>query len=155
MSFCQSLHNEEGNTFTNIKINTKETEVEGWKYIDDDDDPDSISLRQVPKHTLVYEITGPMFFAAADKFMQISTDTGIKVVILRMRSVPAMDITALHSLEVILENCKKRGITLVLSHVNEQPKQMMVKAGFDQRVGEENFVSHIDEAIALAESIDR
>jgi len=134
-------------------------EIKSWQYIgedyDEETDPDKISLRKVPRHTLVYEITGPMFFAAADKFMQISTDAGIKVVILRMRSVPAMDITALHSLEVILENCKKRGITLILSHVNEQPKQMMIKAGFDQKVGDENFVSHIDEAIALAESIDR
>jgi len=134
-------------------------EVKSWQYVgeeyDEENDPDKISLRKVPKHTLVYEITGPMFFAAADKFMQVSTAPEIKVIILRMRSVPAMDITALHSLEKILENCKKKDITLIMSHVNEQPMKMMIKAGFDTKVGEEYFVAHIDEAIALAESLDR
>lgn len=134
------------------------TEIKSWEYlgeeIDEENDPDKISLRKVPKHTLVYEINGPMFFAAADKFMQISTDPGIKVVILRMRSVPAMDITALHSLEKIMTTCKKRGITLLMSHVQDQPMAMMKKAGFDRVVGEDNFCAHIDDAIARAETLD-
>ena len=50
------------------------TEVQGWKYVDEADDPMSISLRKVPKNTLVYEISGPMFFAAADKILNISLD---------------------------------------------------------------------------------
>ena len=74
--------------------------------------------------------------------------------ILRMRSVPAMDITALHSLEKIMATCKKRGITLLMSHVQEQPMSMMRKAGFDQKVGEENFCAHIDDALARAEQLD-
>lgn len=131
------------------------TEIKSWKYLgeefDEENDPDKISLRKVPKKTLVYEICGPMFFAAADKFLQISTEPGIKVVILRMRSVPAMDVTALHSLNKIVENCKKRGITLLLSHVQEQPKSMMKKAGFVELVGEENFCAHIDDALKRAE----
>lgn len=135
------------------------TEIKSWEYlgetIDEENDPDKISLRKVPSHTLVYEISGPMFFAAADKFMQISTDPGIRVVILRMRSVPAMDISALHTLESIMETCKKRNITLVMSHVQPQPLSMMQKAGFYDLVGEENFCPHIDDAIARAESIDR
>ncbi len=48
------------------------TEVEGWKYLDEEDDPDSIALRAVPDHTLVYEVSGPMFFGAADKILKIS-----------------------------------------------------------------------------------
>ena len=134
------------------------TEIKSWEYlgeeIDEETDPDKISLRKVPKHTLVYEINGPMFFAAADKFMQISTAPGIKVVILRMRSVPAMDITALHSLEKIMATCKKREITLLMSHVQEQPMAIMKKAGFDKEVGEENFCAHIDDALARAEKLD-
>ena len=51
------------------------TEVKSWKYIgdniDENNDPDSINLKHVPKDTLVYEINGPMFFAAADKFLDI------------------------------------------------------------------------------------
>lgn len=135
------------------------TEVKGWKYIgeniDEENDPDKISLKQVPKHTLVYEIIGPMFFAAADKFLEISTEPGIKVVIIRMRGVPAMDVTALRSLRNMHEVCKKRGITLVLSHVQEQPRSMMEKAGFVDEVGEENFCPNIDAALEHAEALDK
>ena len=57
--------------------------------------------------------------------MDIHMESDIKVVIIRMRGVPAMDISALRSLKNIHNVCKKRGITLVLSHVQEQPKSMM------------------------------
>ena len=133
------------------------TEVKSWKYIgeniSENDDPESIRFKAVPKKTLVYEIIGPMFFAAADKFMDISLEQDIKVIIIRMRGVPAMDVTALRSLKMISATCKKRGITLLLSHVQEQPKAMMKKAGFASEVGEENFCSNIDEALSRAESL--
>lgn len=133
------------------------TEVKSWKYIgeniSENDDPESIRFKAVPKKTLVYEIIGPMFFAAADKFMDISLEQDIKVIIIRMRGVPAMDVTALRSLKMISATCKKRGITLLLSHVQEQPKAMMKKAGFASEVGEENFCSNIDEALRRAESL--
>lgn len=133
------------------------TEVKSWKYIgediDENNDPESINLKKVPKDTLVYEIIGPMFFAAADKFMEIHTDAGLKAVIIRMRGVPAMDVTALRSLKKIHEMCKKRGITLILSHVQEQPRTMMEKAGFVAEVGEENFCANIDVALAHAQEI--
>lgn len=133
------------------------TEVKSWKYIGEDidehNDPESIHLKAVPKHTVVYEIIGPMFFAAADKFMEIHTDTETKVVIIRMRGVPAMDISALRSLEKIEATCRKRGITLVLSHVQEQPRNMMEKAGFAGKIGELNFCENIDAALAHAETL--
>lgn len=132
------------------------TEVEGWKYIDDsddEDDPDSISLRQVPKHTLVYEISGPMFFGAADKILSISLNESINCIILRMRSVNAIDATAMHSLEQLEEKCESLKIKLVLSHVNDQPRKIMEKAGFVEKVGEEFFCSHIDDALAKAETL--
>lgn len=131
------------------------TEVEGWKYIDDEDDPDSISLREVPKKTLVYEISGPMFFAAADKIMQISLNEKDNCLILRMRSVSAIDATAMHRLEELLEKCKKHDITLILSHVNEQPMSVMQKANFIEHVGKENFCAHIDDALKRAEELSK
>lgn len=134
------------------------TAVKSWKYIgeeiDEENDPDKISLKVVPKHTLVYEIIGPMFFAAADKFLEISAEPGIKVVIIRMRGVPAMDVTALRSLRNMNNLCKKKGITLVLSHVQDQPRAMMEKAGFVEEVGKENFCANIDAALAHAAEID-
>lgn len=132
--------------------------VESWKYIDDDleedeNDPDSMNLRKVPEHTLVYELSGPMFFAAADQFMKIAATRNVKAIILRMRSVPAMDATGFRSLQKVYEACKKNHITLIFSHVQEQPMSVMQKAEFDKVVGKENFCDHIDTALARAEEI--
>lgn len=130
------------------------TSVEGWKYIqDDEEDPDSLSLRQVPEFVRVYEISGPMFFGAADKILEISTSEKDQVLILRMRSVGAIDATALHSLQQLYMDCQKKGIQLILSHTNEQPLHMMEKAGFDQMIGREYFCPHIDDALELAQKL--
>lgn len=130
------------------------TSVEGWKYIEDDeDDPDSLTLRKVPDKVRVYEISGPMFFGAADKIVDITVDEQDKVLILRMRSVGAIDATALHSLEQLHNDCERKGIRLILSHTNEQSMRMMEKAGFDKRIGKEYFCAHIDDALAVAERI--
>ncbi|MHB8127744.1 MAG: sulfate permease [Mobilitalea sp.] len=131
-------------------------DVQGWKYIEDDaadddmGDLDNIRLRKVPKHTLVYEINGPMFFGAADKFLNISLDSHVKVVVLRMKSVPAMDVNALHALRNVLKMCEKKHITVILSHVQEQPLRMMQKAGFDKQIGAENICENIDKALERA-----
>lgn len=130
------------------------THVRGWTYVEEEeeneDDPESIRFKQVPKNTLVYEIIGPMFFAAADKFMSIQTNKEIKVIILRMRGVPAIDTTAMHSLQKVYDKCKKNKITLLLSHVQSQPRQVMQKAGFEEIVGVDNFCENIDSALERA-----
>lgn len=129
------------------------TEVEGWKYVDDEDDPDSVSLRKVPEHVLVYEVSGPMFFGAADKIMKISARPDTKCMVVRMRSVSTIDATAMHSLEQLFEKCEKKNIQVVFSHVNEQPMEIMGKAAFVDKVGTENFCDHIDAALARAAQI--
>lgn len=127
------------------------TEVAGWKMVDDEDDPDSLSLRTVPKNTMVYEISGSLFFGAADKILAITLDEKMNCLILRMRSVSAIDATAMHNLEGMLAECEKKHIRLIFSHVNEQPMHVMQKAGFVERVGSENFCAHIDDALKRAE----
>ena len=136
-----------------MKRMSEVTEVASWKYIDDENDPDSIDLKEVPKNTVVYEISGPLFFGAADKILNIKLKEKYDVLILRMRSVTALDATAMHFLEQFYEKCEKKGITLILSHVNEQPMHTMAKAGFDKLVGEENFCAHIDDALLRAAEI--
>lgn len=131
------------------------TEVSGWKYIDDENDPESIELMAVPAHTCVYEISGPMFFAAAEKILNISIKEDTKVLVIRMRSVNAIDATAMRNLEQLVEDCEKKNVKVVLSHVNEQPMKVMEKAGLVERVGKDNFCSHIEEALKRAEDIQR
>lgn len=129
------------------------TEVAGWRYVDDEEDADSLSLREVPAQTLVYEISGPLFFGVADKIMNIAFKETDKCVVVRMRSVNAIDATAMHALEELYESCHKKGVQLVFSHVNEQPMLIMRKAGFFEKIGEENFCIHIDEALSRAKEI--
>lgn len=126
------------------------TQVEGWKYIDKEDDPDSIELKVVPDNTLVYEISGPMFFAAADKLLRISLKDNTRCLVIRMRSVNAIDATAMHNLEQLMKACREKNIQLVLSHVNEQPLKVMQKSGFYEIIGAENFCAHIDDALLRA-----
>lgn len=136
-----------------MKRMSEVTDVASWKYIDDENDPDSIDLKVVPKNTVVYEISGPLFFGAADKILNIKLKEKYEVLILRMRSVTALDATALHFLEQFCEKCEKKGIKLILSHVNEQPMHALQKAGFDKLVGEENICAHIDDALKRASEL--
>ena len=70
--------------------------------------------------------------------------------ILRMRSVPALDITALNSLARLWKECQRHRVQLILSHVNEQPMSVLKKSGLYQQVGKENFCPNIDAALKRA-----
>lgn len=129
------------------------TEVEGWKYLDEEDDKDSLALREVPKNTMVYEVSGPLFFGAADKILKITLDEKMNCLVLRMRSVSAIDATAMHNLEQLYEQCRKKNICMIFSHVNEQPMHVMQKAGFVDKIGNENFCAHIDDALKRAQDL--
>lgn len=131
------------------------TEVHGWVYVDDEDtDPDNISLKKVPDNTRVYEINGPMFFGASDKFRYMLDDTNIDVLCIRMRNVPAIDAAGVEMLDKITKRCRRHNISVIFSHVNEQPMQAMEKAGFVERIGRENFCEHIDGALIRAEELE-
>ena len=117
------------------------------------DDKNSETLKPVPDNALVYEIFGALFFGASTGLSKIVFDEGKNVLVLRMRNVPAMDISGLEALEELLKLCKKRGINLILSHVNEQPMKVMEKAGFIEKIGRENFCENIDKSLERAESL--
>ena len=110
-------------------------------------------LRQIPMELAVYELTGPLFFGAADRINQIEVNEVTRCLILRMRVAPAADSTAMNSMTALCERCKKNGVTLILSHVNEQPMRAMEKAGFVDLVGRENFCRNIEEALDHADKV--
>ena len=120
-----------------------------------DEISENTDLKQVPKNTTVYEIFGALFFGAANDFLNVVHEEGKNVLIFRMRNVPAMDISGLEALEEALETCHKRGMTLVLSHVNEQPMKVMEKAGFIEKIGRENICDNIDKALERAGKLDK
>lgn len=130
------------------------SDIYGWNYDEPDEasDKDAISCKKVPANVMVFEVDGPMFFGAADKISSIPFEEGKNVLILRMRSVPAMDATALNSLGQLLKRCMHSHVRLILSHVNAQPMSALKKAGLDEKIGKENFASSIDDALAKAEA---
>lgn len=128
------------------------TEVSGWKYVEPEDDPEG-TMMNVPKNTVVYEITGPMFFGAADKLLKIAVQDNAKCLILRMRSVNAIDSTAMRNFERLYRECQKKKVTLIFSHVNSQPMSIMHKAGFYEEVGADNFCTHINDAMKRAQDL--
>ena len=136
-----------------IKRMSEETHVDSWVYNDDDTPDIDEHLRKLPLQIRVYEITGPLFFGAADAIEHIVVKDFTKSLILRMRSVPALDSTAMNALQNLVKICESKGITLVFSHVNEQPMRVMQKAGFVELVGEENFQASISDALKRAEEV--
>ncbi len=132
------------------------SEVSAWIYKDEtnkNEISENTDLKTVPEHTMVYEITGPMFFAASNNVLNYIKEKKKKVLIIRMRSVPAMDISGLDSLEELWKYCNKNEMTLVLSHVNQQPMKVMKKAGFADKVGKDNICENISKALERAEGI--
>ena len=131
-------------------------EVRQWTYIGSSEDEklsEDVDLKYVPKNTIVYEVFGALFFGAANVFTSFKHEEGKNVLILRMRNVPIMDISGVEALEEILETCKKRNLTLILSHVNEQPYHAMEKAGFVEKIGAENICENIDASLERAEKL--
>lgn len=120
--------------------------------LDNEEISEDIDLKRVPKHTVVYEIFGSLFFGATSEFLNFTHEEGKRVLILRMRNVPAMDISGLEALEETFEICKKKKMTLILSHVNEQPYHVMEKAGFIEKIGRDNICKNIDASLERAES---
>lgn len=109
----------------------------------------------IPKGVEVYEINGPYFFGAGNKFEDLMGRYGNrpKVRIIRMRKVPFIDSTGLHNLENMCLMSQREGITIVLSGVNEKVEAVLSRNGFHKLLGEENICNHIDLALARANQI--
>lgn len=136
-----------------IKRMSEETKAESWVYTDDDTVAVNENLRMLPAAIRVYEVSGPLFFGASDAIEHIIVEESAKCLVLRMRAVPALDSTAMNALTALTKTCESKGVTIVFSHVNEQPMKVMKKAGFVALAGEENFCPNITAALERAEEI--
>src|SRR5690242_6980160 len=132
---------------TQIMAVDESTETEGSHH--------SLVGKEIPKGVMVYRIFGALFFGAADKL-----ESALKrekqepdVLILRMRKVLAMDATGLNALEDLFERLQRKGKHLVLSGPHTQPLLVLDKAGFLNRIGNENVCANIDAALARAREL--
>ena len=106
---------------------------------------------EVPPGIVVYEISGPFFFGAAEKFRETLGQVSEKprVLIVRMRDVPAMDSTAMHALREVIQRSRSAGTVVLLSEVHAQPLIAIGRSGLLEELGEEQFYG------TLAEALDR
>ncbi len=135
------------------------------KVISDEIDPEeeqsdfqmgNLEHLTIPEGVEVYEINGPYFFGAGNKFEDLMSTMGHqrpKVRIIRMRKVPFVDSTGIHNLTNLCAMSQAEGIQVVLSGVNEKVQAVLHKSGFDQMLGEENICSHINIALERAKSL--
>ena len=110
----------------------------------------------IPEGVEVYEINGPYFFGAGNKFEEIMgalRHQRPKVRIIRMRKVPFVDSTGIHNLTNLCLMSQAEGIQVVLSGVNERVQAVLHKSGFDAMLGEENICSHINIALERAKQL--
>ena len=128
---------------THVRLITAETEDPGIGS-------HSIRGKVIPSDVILYRIEGPMFFAAAEKLDMALRGSGGKprVVIFRMRSVPAMDASGLHAFEGAIEKLRRDGIEIFLTAVRPQPMKVMFEAGLAERIGLDRFCADIDQALA-------
>ncbi len=132
---------------THIKLVTPDNEM--------DVGGGSIRGKEVPPGVLVYRIEGPFFFGAAEKLEAALGRYSMepRVVIFRMRTVPAVDATGLHALEVMLDKFHRKGTQLILSGVQPQPMKVLYNAGFIDKIGLDNVCADIDVALMRAQTI--
>lgn len=135
---------------THISVSKHEIDLSGESEIRRDSE-----VLSLPKGVEVYEIDGPFFFGIANKFDSVMKRVGDKpkVRILRMRKVPFMDSTGLHNLESLYRLSHAENIRLILSGVNETVRKVLVKSGFEQKIGTAQVCSDIQEALKRAQEL--
>jgi SulP family sulfate permease len=139
-----------------IKRMAETTEIARVTASDELETPEQLAHgKDIPEGVVVYRIFGPFFFGAAEKMEDALLRAGTlpRVLILRMQLVPAMDATALNALESIVERMQAAGGTTILSGPHRQPLDMMIKAGFIQRLGRPNICAHFDDALTRARAV--
>jgi SulP family sulfate permease len=134
------------------------TSMVGFEEEDEEDakaDPNNINKFSVPESVEVFEVNGPFFFGAAERFKHTLNliVKKPKVLILRTRTVLAMDATALHALEEVYDMTKREKSVLVLAGIHAQPMIAMDKAGFLDKVGVENVFENLADALKRARAI--
>jgi SulP family sulfate permease len=114
-----------------------------------DTDPNSAHTRRIPRGVVVYEINGPFFFGAAETFKDTLGRTlgRPRVLILRMRNVPAIDATGMHALTDVVRRTRRDGTLVLLSDVHAQPMVAMGRSGLLDEIGDDCIFGNLDDAL--------
>jgi sulfate permease, SulP family len=133
---------------TNVRFVTREL----GDQPEDPNDPNAVARRQVPRGVEVYEIEGPFFFGAAERFKDTLAEVSRKpsVLIIRMRNVPVIDSTAMHALRDVVRRSRKDGTLVLLSDVHAQPLVALGRLELLDELGDEAIFGNLDDALNRA-----
>lgn len=147
-SFIFMKRMSEATTINNAEKLFGTTETNGEKLFEEE-------LPYIPKDTMLYEINGPLFFGASQKFQEFLTDLKQepKVLIIRMRHVPFIDATAVKRLKEFHQKLKSSGTTIIISGANREVKEELFKSEVYSLIGKNNILDNIKEAIERTEEI--
>ncbi|HSP61060.1 MAG TPA: SulP family inorganic anion transporter, partial [Ornithinimicrobium sp.] len=82
------------------------------------------------EHIVAFRLDGPLFFAAAHRFLLELTEVAdVRVVILRMARVTTMDATGARILEEAITRLERRGITVLLSGIDPGHDEVLTRLG--------------------------
>jgi sulfate permease, SulP family len=112
----------------------------------------SAGMTQLPAGVMVYEIAGPMFFGAVEKFERalLETHTLPRALILRLDRVPFMDITGIQTLEEVIGALRTKGVEVRLCEANARVLAKLETAGLLEKFGRQVYVSSLGEALKVA-----
>ena len=112
-------------------------------------------LSGIPKNVLIYEINGPLFFGASQKFQEVITDLNKQpeILILRMRYVPFIDATGINRLKEMCKQLLARGTKIIISEANHEVRHEMLKAQLYAIIDKHNFVLNINDALKKSEEL--
>jgi SulP family sulfate permease len=107
-------------------------------------------LAEIP-HVLVYDVDGPLFFGAAYKALKtlLMVDKDTRAIVLDMRDVSMVDLTAMMTIESIIKELAKRNTTLVLCHVRANVIVKLQRYGIDAAQGSFHFAADMPTAAQL------
>jgi SulP family sulfate permease len=133
---------------TNVTLVSREIQDAGPSS----DHSGAIYRRTIPPGVEVYEINGPFFFGAAEKFKDTLSEVSRKpkVLIIRMRHVPAIDSTAMHALRDLVRRTRRDGTLVLFSEVHAQPRVALERSGLLGEIGAENLFDDVDQALTEA-----
>jgi SulP family sulfate permease len=132
---------------TNVGIITRE-------LTDDEPDADAMPRRDVPKDVHVFSINGPLFFGAAHKFEEamIQIDARPRARVIDLSDVPTIDASGLHAIANVCETSRRQGVPLIISGIHRQPFTAFHQEHLEEKIGEENLVGTLDEALERIET---
>ena len=129
--------------------------ADGDEDADEDRGADPTQRERLPAGVEAFQISGPLFFGAANRLDDLLDQfrTPPSVFILRMRLVPVIDASGMHALEALLERCQRRGIALIVSGLQAQPRRVFAQMRLHPRPGMLHIVPGYDAALSLAQAL--